>query len=243
VGIVYVAQNQDSHHGYHLNLMWWSTDEFIGHKIANESDLVGFANLRNFVGVSGEGTPENPDPSTYWRDAGMASIDIAPYNNDNHRGAIVMTQIVGADLFGPVAEIWQINSIADDGYDWVSLSQQFDDTEDGLWPSIAINHSEVLDISFASITYYGQIDPNSNRYAPTVLHVNLNDNDVIRTSNANGLIIGDFNISQFPFTHCGAASSIAVAGTDKYWAAWTSGWELESQPFVVQAQWGNAIAD
>jgi hypothetical protein len=122
--------------------------------------------LRNPVGESGEGTYENPDYSTWYNDAGLPHIDIGPYPNEHNYGAVVFVQVVDHDLYGPVAEVWAVNSL-NGTFRTITGQDIFEDWGDALYPSIALQFEDVPYAPHeAYVTCFTQSPANTATYHP-----------------------------------------------------------------------------
>jgi hypothetical protein len=232
IGITYTAQFCNTggwHTGYHVHLVYWQDNVADGDKIPGQGS-VGFIDLRNPVGWNSS--------------AGMPYIDIGPYNNTDNYGAIVFVQLMGVDLYGPVAAIWIINSLHGN---WSSLmlNRQALLTGDALYPSIALHYEAgMIDPPHqASVTYFQQSAAQSNQWNPWVFDIDLDTHFTVLNRDRQILggvaITGIYNSDQIPFTNPGAASAIGVTGNNSYWATWSLSWLMEPPPTTVQAAFGN----
>jgi len=177
-------------------------------------------------------------PILAYRDAGTPCIDISPNINQNHMAAIAYTQVIRSDGFGPVTRVFL-----------VPFSQQVDppfqvddtlqDTDDGLFPSISINHQTDADV-WASVTYLAQRPQSGDILTPYAARVQLNDAFVEWNNyvDINCTVNGNFNISDIPFQNPGVSSSIVTDNTGWYWAAWADRTEMEPPPDDIWASWG-----
>jgi len=170
----------------------------------------------------------------------MPYIDIGPYNNTQNYGAIVYVQLVGVDYYGPVAEVWIIDSVH---CAWTSLMSGSQTYFDGLYPSIGLHYESQNPPHWASVTYFRQSGAQSNTYVPWVLDVDLDTDGILAMHEwfiSGSQIAGIYNSDQIPFTNPGAASAIAMTTSDSsYWAAWSTSWLMEPAPTTVMAAWGN----
>ena len=176
----------------------------------------------------------------------MPQIDIAPKDNLWNTGAIVFTQIVGNDNYGPVTHIWSADALSL----WFGslMSDQEGFWEDGLYPSLAWHYSSAL----GSLTYFRQ-RPNSDQYHPWVEEVNfilgappiLTQGLGSPVGNPDDFItLGRLNPLQVDFLNPGAASAISSIQfqpcyEQNYWAAWCDRLHMEPPPDTVTAAWGN----
>jgi hypothetical protein len=240
IGITYAAQFCNNHTGYHVHVIYWGNTEPDEDKVPPGNGRVGFLDLRNWAGRNGQGTPGSPQADTYYNSAGMPYVDIGPYNNTQNYGAIVYVQLVGVDYYGPVAEVWIIDSVH---CAWTSLMSGSQTYFDGLYPSIGLHYESQNPPHWASVTYFRQSGAQSNTYVPWVLDVDLDTDGILAMHEwfiSGSQIAGIYNSDQIPFTNPGAASAIAMTTSDNsYWAAWSTSWLMEPAPTTVMAAWGN----
>jgi hypothetical protein len=254
VGVAYTAQfcdllTPEPHIGFHVHFVGWQPGLVGGDVIVGHAGVSRIC-LRNPVGWDLEtgqpagGDYENPG-NTYFLDAGMPQIDIAPSNNAWNSGAIVFTQVVGNDNYGPVAHIWSADTMSL----WFAslMSDEDGNWDDGLYPSLAWHYQSQV----GSLTYFRQI-PNSDEYHPWVEEVTfaLNGPPVLTLTsggpigNPNDFItLGRLNHLQIDFLNPGAASAISSVTfqpyVQNYWAAWCDRMHMEPPPESVIAAWGN----
>jgi len=247
VGIVYTAQYcadwGNPHLGYHVHLFFWNADQVgNGDKLANGVNIIKRC-LRNPVGDD----PNNPgdyyDPvaSTWWNNAGMPYIDIGPDTNEDNYGSVVFVQIVGTDNYGPIAEVWEVNSLNPIFASISGVDPQWG-MDDGLYPSIGLHYeSGFTTPHWASLTYLRQ-EANGSSCQPWVCNIHLDNHSILpNTSDSvpGGISVGLFNSDQLPFMNPGVASSISVTNVrNNYWAAWCDRLEIAYQPSEVWAAYG-----
>jgi len=189
----------------------------------------------------------------------MPSVDIAPNANAEHVAALVYTQVTGADGFGPGTDLFVVRFLGDlaDINEHIQVVDP-DEPEfaDGLYPSIAINRQESSpsDIT-ASIAFMGQDNGfnQTDQWHPRVARMILFDyieneppgephvdwsGDAFLNNTED--IVGNYNLSDIPFSNPGVSAAIVTTNDDRFWAAWANRIEMEPPPERIRASWGFA---
>ena len=180
--------------------------------------------------------------------AGLPSLDISPSTDTGpHFGALVYVQETGEDGFGPIMDVYEIDSFNLTS-DWppihtlISVDSTDPAVQDGLFPSIMLHN---LPGPEASITYMAQ-KPNSDIYSPRVYRVIIPTNGgpkpvpvYHQSIDPAILIMGNYYFGKSPFLNPGI-STASTAAESSYWLAWCNRIEMESPPTDVFGIFGVA---
>ena len=195
------------------------------------------------------------NPAFYWNGAGLPSVDLSPrYDGQPHFGACAFVQEDGQDGYGPIVNVYEIDTFDFDRFTLISRDisnlNPNQNIADGLYPSIMVHYDPYDEFRLASITYMAQ-QPETQTLRPRVVRLSLAPegypnpwpplaNDFLDPDNLNLTISGNYNLSQIPFIEPGVSTAIAL-GTDIYWAAWCDRIEMEDPPLLVWGAYGNSV--
>ena len=187
--------------------------------------------------------------------AGMPCISMSPRSARRDYAALVLTQIVGSDGYGPMLRVFPIELFGyghcTEAAEWFQVPTPSND-DDCLYPSIALHDNDNEEGPFyTSLTYMSQWPQNDIlRPAVTLITTNLVINDeeepylqAVRQASYTAVIPdainirGNYNYSQIPFIDPGVSTSLVV-NDGLYWAAWSERIEMEPPPECVYGTYG-----
>ncbi len=225
VALTYTSQYHNDHNGYHICANGWDAGLGDGNRFASFS-------LRNNL--------------NQWQDAGLSSIDIAPYANDTDFATCTYTQVTGVDGFGFITGVFIVNFFGqltdlDDHFPIIDGEVL---TDDSMYSSIAVRR-EIGDTIWASVTYMAQRNDGllQDWWHPRYANVRLDewDTDTDQPVDTIGQwIMGNYNLSDIPFQNPGVSTAIMTNNNDMYWAAWANRIEMEPPPTFITAAYGDS---